>query len=199
MNQVLFIHGGTSFNSYERYLKNLKESRIEYERLIYDDKSWKDWLAKELKKNNIDFLSPSFPNKQNANYQEWTIYFEKIIPFLRSDAVLIGYSLGATFLAKYFSENSTAGEFKDLILLAPAYNDETNEDLGSFKISNSKNLSTKFNKISIFHSKDDPIVDFKESIKFINDNPTIELQTFENYSHFFIDDFPELLEYIINR
>src|SRR5690349_14685507 len=98
MRQVLVIHGGYSFSSYDAYLNDLRTSRIVYERLKYLP-DWKPWLAKEL--SDFDILLPSFPNKQNAQFDEWSIYFEKLIPFFGDDIQLVGHSLGAIFLAKY--------------------------------------------------------------------------------------------------
>lgn len=54
-----------------------------------------------------DFLvyQPQFPNKQNAQYPEWKLFFEKTIAQLEDGLILIGHSLGASFLVKYLSEN----------------------------------------------------------------------------------------------
>jgi predicted alpha/beta-fold hydrolase len=46
------------------------------------------------------------PNKLNARYHEWKIFFEGILSKLdREDEItLVGGSLGGCFLLKYFSE-----------------------------------------------------------------------------------------------
>jgi hypothetical protein len=63
MKQIVIVHGGSSFNSYENYLNNLKNSQLHYERLLWAQK-WRDWLAQEIV--DADVLLPDFPNKQNA-------------------------------------------------------------------------------------------------------------------------------------
>ena len=82
MKQIVIVHGGSSFNSYENYLNNLKNSQLHYERLLWAQK-WRDWLAQEIV--DADVLLPDFPNKQNAQYKEWKIYFEKLLSLLGND------------------------------------------------------------------------------------------------------------------
>ena len=64
MKQIVIVHGGSSFDSYENYLNNLKSSQLHYELLLYSLK-WRDWLAQETV--DADVLLPNFPNRQNAN------------------------------------------------------------------------------------------------------------------------------------
>ena len=131
MKQIVIIHGGSSFNSYENYLNHLKSSQLHYERLLWSQK-WRDWLAQEIV--DADVLLPDFPNKQNASYAKWKIYFEKLLPLLGDDVQLIGYSLGAMFLAKYLHESPLHTTVRRLVLVSPCYNDESVEDLDSFQI-----------------------------------------------------------------
>ena len=61
---------------------------------------------------------PSMPNKQNAAYDEWSIWFEKYFAYLKDDVILIGWSLGGMFLAKYLSDKPFPVKIKSLFLLA---------------------------------------------------------------------------------
>ncbi|TWP14917.1 hypothetical protein EUA75_02735, partial [TM7 phylum sp. oral taxon 353] len=79
MKQIVIVHGGSSFNSYENYLDSLKNSPLHYERLLWAQK-WREWLAQTI--NGYDVLLPNFPNKQNAQYEEWKTYFKKLLPLL---------------------------------------------------------------------------------------------------------------------
>ena len=74
MRQVLIIHGGDSFSSYDAYMSDLQALEISYDRLK-PQKKWKTWLAEQLP--DADVLLPTFPNGFNAVYDEWVIYFEK--------------------------------------------------------------------------------------------------------------------------
>ena len=191
MKQIVIIHGGSSFNSYENYLNHLKSSQLHYERLLWSQK-WRDWLAQEIV--GADVLLPDFPNKQNANYAEWKIYFEKLLPLLGDDVQLVGYSLGAMFLAKYLHESPLRSPVQRLVLISPGYDDESVEDLGSFRVTSATGLEKSASEIHLSHSKDDPVVPFTELAKFQQDLPTANLHIFEDRNHFFQPTFPELKE-----
>ena len=120
MRQIVHIHGGNTFNSYAQYLETLKNDSIRYERLLYTP-TWRKWLAQEI--DDADVLLPSMPNKQNAQYEEWKIYFKKILPLLCDDVHFVGSSLGAVFLAKYLHENPLSVPVSQLILVAGPYDD----------------------------------------------------------------------------
>src|SRR3989344_3659970 len=102
--QIVVIHGGDTFDTYEQYLSFLKNYKIDFERFRENKKDWKATLAEKLGEN-YEVISHSMPNKRNAKYIEWKIWFEKFIPFLNPEVILVGHSLGGAFLAKYFSEN----------------------------------------------------------------------------------------------
>ena len=191
MKQVVVIHGGTSFNSYESYLESLKTNELNYERLMRAD-SWQDWLPSTLPQ--ADVLQPSLPNKQNAQYHEWEIYFEKLLRLLDGDVSLVGYSLGAMFLAKYLHQKPLQTPVKQLVLIAGSYNDDSNEELGSFAVGSAEGLEKSAQQIHLIHSQDDPVSPFSELAKFQADLPTATSHVFTDRNHFFQETFPELVE-----
>lgn len=193
MRQVVIIHGGTSFNSHDRYINSLNNSTIDYERLKKQNK-WKEWLADEYK--NGDVLLPSFPNSSNAVYDEWKIYFDKLLVVLGDDVQFIGYSLGGTFLAKCLQQSPLTAPAKRLILVSAAYDDESIEDLGSFKIDSANRLQDSAKEVHLFHSQDDFVAPFTELAKFQQDLPAATAHIFRDRNHFFQPTFPELLELI---
>ena len=189
--QIVIVHGGSSFNSYENYLDSLKNSPLHYERLLWAQK-WREWLAQTT--TGYDVLLPNFPNKQNAQYKEWKIYFEKLLSLLGSDVQLVGYSLGAMFLAKYLHESPLSSPVRRLVLVSPCYDDESVEDLGSFQVTSAAGLEKSAEEIHLFHSEDGPVVPFTELAKFQRDLPTAKVHIFEDRNHFFQSTFPELKE-----
>ena len=191
MKQIVIVHGGSSFNNYENYLNNLKNSQLHYERLLWAQK-WRDWLAQEIVV--ADVLLPDFPNKQNADYTEWKIYFEKLLTLLGDDVQLVGYSLGAMFLAKYLHESPLSSPVRRLVLVSPCYDDESVEDLGSFRVTSAAGLEKSAKEVHLFHSQDDPVVPFSELAKFQRDLPTAKVHIFKDRNHFFQPTFPELKE-----
>lgn len=191
MKQVVIIHGGSSFNSYDSYINTLKSMEIDYDRLKLQ-KKWKPWIAEQLPE--VDVLLPTFPGGSNAVYDEWKIYFEKLLPFLNDDVRLVGHSLGAMFLAIYLNKNPLTRPVRQLVLIAGGYDDDTKEELGSFQVQSAKNLPNSAREIHLFHSEDDPVVPFGELAKFQADLPSATSHVFQNRKHFNDATFPELLE-----
>lgn len=190
MKQIFIIHGGDSFNSHEEYLEDLKSKELDYERLK-PGKKWRDTVVEAFPDDDI--LTPTMPNSANAQFNEWKIWFEKMIPFFSDDVRLVGHSLGAMFLAKYLHENPLEKPVKQLILLAGGYDDDP-EGYGSFKIDSAKGLEKSASEIHLFHSQDDPVVSFTELAKFEYDLPTARVYTFTDRNHFLDAEFPELIE-----
>ncbi|MBP9667505.1 alpha/beta hydrolase [Candidatus Saccharibacteria bacterium] len=193
MKQVLVIHGGTSFSSYDAYRKALEKKQINYEKITHSLR-WKERLSDQL--TDWDVLYPTMPNSANAVFDEWKIFFEKLIPFFSDDIQIIGHSLGVMFLAKYLQEYPLATPVKRLLLVAGGYNDETYEDLGSFMITSASDLPTSASEIHLFHSTDDPVVPFGELAKFQADLPNAISHVFTDRGHFLQQEFPELFEII---
>jgi predicted alpha/beta hydrolase family esterase len=190
MQQILFLHGGDSFLSYDTYLDSLINRELDYDRLKYSPK-WREWIAQEL--SSDDILLPTFPNGYNAQFNEWKIYFEKILPFLHDDFTIVGHSLGAMFLAKYFEEAHFPIRARRIVLIAGRYGGD-DEDTGSFKVMSSKKLPYNTHEVHLFHSEDDPIVNYEDMAKFKSDMPHAIIHSFTDRAHFNDPTFPELLE-----
>ena len=191
MKQILLIHGGNSFSSYSAYLDDLKSLKIDYERMKPSQK-WKSWIAEKMPE--CDVLQPTFPNGFNAVYDEWAIYFEKLIPFFREDVSIVGHSLGAMFITKYLNQHQLPKKIKQLILISGQYGDSSEDDTGSFLVTTAKGLENSAEEIHLFFSKDDIVVNFDSIYGFQADLPGAISHIFENRGHFNDATFPELLD-----
>lgn len=187
--QILIIHGGDSFLTHEEYLADLKATELDYER-IKPGKRWKDTVIESFPE--ADILTPTMPNSANAQFDEWKIWFEKIIPFFGDDVRLIGHSLGAMFLAKYLHLHPLKRPVKQLILLAAGYDDDR-AGYGSFAINYANGLEKSAKAVHLFHSRDDFVVPFSELAKFAADLPSAHIHTFDDRNHFLDAEFPELI------
>jgi hypothetical protein len=197
--QILHIHGGMAFNSRVQYLKVLRDD-LEFT-LEESDKTkrWHYNYLEFLDDNTYQILKPTMPSKDNASYQEWEIWFNKVIPFLNNDIILIGHSLGGIFLAKYLSENMLPVNIKQLHLVAAVYDFEDDiVQLGDFKLIAfpGKLIEQNIPNIHIYHSKDDTIVPISESEKYHNEIPGSHFRVFTDKFHFLEETFPELFENI---
>lgn len=191
--QIIIIHGGDSFDSYEDYLKNLKETKFTID-WFERRKKWPEDLANELE-DEFQFFIPQMPNKNNAVYEEWKIWFEKMIPFINDDVIMIGRSQGGIFLAKYLSENIYPKKISALMLVAPPHTDTP--EIGSFKLEKPlDNILKQCENVHLFQSKDDPVVPYSEVELYKKDLPSAKFHIFENKGHFLQETFPEIIELI---
>jgi predicted alpha/beta hydrolase family esterase len=111
--------------------------------------------------------------------------------------ILVGWSQGGYFLAKYLTEQDTTFIIKGLFLIAAPF-DSTNlggEDGGDFRFDTSQvgELAKKASTIYLFHSKDDFLVPYDHALKYKVALPEAELVTFEDRNHFLVEEFPELI------
>jgi predicted alpha/beta hydrolase family esterase len=138
------------------------------------------------------------PNKNNAVYEEWKIWFSRLKEFLLDDVVLVGHSLGGIFLAKYLSENIFAKKIKAVFLVAAPFDHVCpGEFLVSFQLPSSlKEFSAQAPTIYLLFSKNDPIVPYKEAEKYHNALPGSHVIPFEAHEHFNQASFPELVKLI---
>jgi len=190
--QIIIIHGGNSFSSYGNYINYLKDKEIDIN-YFRSHTDWKGNLQNDLGEN-FDVLFPSMPNKQNARYKEWKIWFEKIIPVMDKEIIFIGHSLGGIFLSKYLSENIVPKNIRAVILVAAPFNDPS---LDEFTLPKTlRRFSDQVGKIYLIQSKDDPVVPFGEIEKYKKSLPTAIPVVFEDRGHFNMEDFPEIVDLI---
>lgn len=194
-NQLVVINGGSPFNSYDQYLQFLKSIEIDFSRYLGERKYWKSHLRKDLE-NDFEVVMTEMPSKMNAKYIEWEIWFQKIIPYLRDNVVLLGHSLGGIFLIKYLNENPFPVKISAIFLLAAPFNDEALEPLGDFKLAQDLSKITELtNKIYLYQSEDDPIVHPSEVYKYQKAFPNATLRLFKDKGHFHkLEEFPEIIE-----
>lgn len=195
MIQVISIHGGTTFSTYEKYIDYLRTKEVSIDRFT-STPTWRDGLQHALG-DSYQVLLPRMPNATNAQYHEWKIWFDRIAEVAEDGCVLIGHSLGGVFLAKYLSENQFPKQIRATILIAAPYDDETVEDLTDFKISEVSELFRKqAGKVTLFHGSDDPVVSMSDLQKYKAELPDVEFIVLSAPDHFVRPAFPELIEKI---
>ncbi len=197
--QIVIIHGGDVLNEKDDFLAYLKKRKVVKED-FKTKKSWKDDFEKKLE-NKFEIFTPKMPNKQNAKYAEWKIWFEKLVPFLKNDVTLIGHSLGGLFLVKYLSESLFPKKIKALILVSAPYTGKGNKyNIGSDYSFNDnfKKITSQAKKIFIFHSLDDKVVPFSDFEIYKKNLPNASFKTFKDKGHFSGDKFPELIRVVKN-
>lgn len=191
--QVVVIHGGDSFKTHREYIHSLRSWPVSLKK-FFPKKGWKLNLQSELGPKFL-VLQPQMPNKSNARYAEWKIWFERMLPFVHQNVVLIGHSLGGMFLAKYLATTIFPKRIRAVILVAPPHN--RTADIGDFKVPKSLHRIAKQTKnIFLFHSPDDPIVPFTEHGVYARALPQATTVVLKKRGHFSQEKFSELVRLV---
>lgn len=191
--QILLIHGGTTFKSEKDYLHYLKTKKVSTDKKIY-------WSGEYLEKNldkRFEIITPRMPLQDNAKYLDWKIFFERYLPLLKNDFILIGLSLGGIFLAKYLSENKLLRKATSTYLICPPFdNSLPGEDLvGGFKLKSDLSLIEKNSKnLHLLFSKDDEVVPVYHANKYRSKLEKAHFVIYKSKNgHFNIKTFPEIV------
>jgi predicted alpha/beta hydrolase family esterase len=194
--QILMIHGGMTFKNQKDYLDYLKNKEIKLDK----KPRWaQDYIDRELGKK-FQIIKPRFPLQDNAKYEDWKIWFERYIPYLRNDVILIGGSLGGIFLAKYLSENKFPKKLLSVYMICPPFdNTIEGEDLvGGFKLKSDLSLIEKNCKdVTLMFSIDDDTVPVAHAEKYRNKLKNSKIIIYKSKNgHFNISKFPEIVKMI---
>ena len=194
--QVFIVHGGMTFKNKKDYLKYLKTRKISLEKRI----RWSDDYLEEKLGRNFEIIRPRMPLQDNAEYEDWKIYFERFFPKFRNNIILIGSSLGGIFLAKYLSENKFPKKILATYLVCPPFdNTVTGEDLvGGFRLkSDLSKLEKNSKKLRLFFSEDDDVVPVAHAKKYEKKLKNAKITIFKSKNgHFKISKFPEIVKMI---
>ena len=199
MKQLIYIHGWMCQPDNDAFCKAIET--WDYD--PFEDKSnRKDWFEKL--KSSYQIIRPSMPNKNMATYKAWKIWFEKILPYLNDeDLIMVGHSLWAMFLIKYLWENNFPKRIKQLHLLSSVFDESDMDDDEKYSWDFAydpkviPHIENQVEEIFLYHSTDDDIVPYAHTQKIKAYLPKAKVITFTDRGHFFGEvEFPELLENI---
>ncbi len=196
--QVLLIHGGDTHLNYEEYLQSLKQKNIHLEWLVCK-RDWKNELQFQLWDEYVVY-TPQMPNKQNAQYEEWCILFEKLVNALDDNFILVGHSLWAAFIVKYLSENKIDKKIKKLHLLGTPFDENMDSDklVGFRRKGSLLQLKEQVWELFFYHSKDDFAVPYGHFLKYQEALLDAKFRSFEDRNHFLQWEISELNRDIIS-
>lgn len=193
--RILMIHGGMTFKNKKDYLNYLKTRKISLKRT-----SWAgEYMDRELGKS-FEIIRPRMPLQDNAKYSDWKIYFERHLPYLKDDFILVGGSLGGIFLAKYLSENKLPQKALSVYMVCPPFDDTVKgEDLaGGFRLKSDLSLLEKnCRNLYLMFSKDDKSVPVSHAEKYRKKLKNAKIFIFKSKNgHFNVSKFPEIVKMI---
>jgi hypothetical protein len=93
--------------------------------------NWFPWLKNQEEQKGNEVFVPDFPSTDFPKYDEWKEHWEELYASqIEDSSVLIGHSLGGSFLIRWISESNIS--VARLILVAPAPDDCDIEEIQSF-------------------------------------------------------------------
>ncbi len=193
---VVLIEGGTTFETYDDYISFLRSMPVSVEYL--EKQTWRDSLQTDLGEA-FKVVRLQMPNKINAKYEEWKIYFHRYLEILGDDIVLLGHSLGATFLVKFLADETLNNRISRVILVAAPFGEKkTGPSLGDFIFESSTNFEAINSdlKITLFASDNDKLITNDDVEKYRNVIKNLEVKTLPDRGHFSQNKFPELISCI---
>jgi predicted alpha/beta hydrolase family esterase len=194
--QVLLVHGAMTFKSDKDYVQYLKTRPVSLEKRI----SWSgEYLDKKLGRG-FEVIRPQMPLKENARYRDWQIVFERYLPLLGKDFILIGNSLGGIFLAQYLSQHKLTQKARSVYLVCAPFDDSDSvEDVaGGFELGKDLSLLEKNTKsLHLLFSADDEVVPVSHAEKFRQKLKDAHIVVYKNKNgHFKVPTFPEIVKSI---
>jgi predicted alpha/beta hydrolase family esterase len=194
--QILIIHGGNTFKNDKDYLRYLRTKKISIDKRAH---WYPEYLEKALGKN-FKVISPRMPLQDNAKYRDWAILFKRYFSLLSDKFILIGFSLGGIFLAKYLSENKLSKKALSVYMVCPPFNNTlSGEDLvGGFTLKNNLSLIEKNCKnLHLLFSEDDDVVPVTHADKYRKRLKNAHIVIYKNKNgHFNVPKFPEIVKLI---
>jgi len=189
--QVLVMHGAGAFFSLDRknFIESLKNHPVDLSWFRRKGGDWKFNLQDHLGEE-YDVLTPKMPDPDNAQYEAWKVWFEKILAELDDELILVGHSLGGIFLVKYLSENVITKEIQSAHFVAPPFISSGN----SFSLPDDLSGVMQAHSVFFYHSKDDAVVPFTAAAQFKEKLPTATFRELDGRGHFNKDNLPEIVE-----
>ncbi len=152
----------------------------------YPEENWFPWMKSELDKKGYTTKVPQFPTPEAQTPETWMSTFKQYEDLLNEDTILIGHSLGGTFLLhvleKYDKRVTSAHFIATPIGIMPIKNIKTDKPFleKSFDWEKIKSRTSHF---SVFHSDNDPYVGL-ENGKQLAQNLGVKLTFIKNAGHF---------------
>lgn len=148
--------------------------------------NWFPWLKSELEKIGCQVFVPKFSTPENQSLESWLKVFEDYKQYLDQDSIIIGHSLGSTFLLSVLEKlkYSTKASFLVSGFIGLLNNSEFDELNKTFVIKNFDWIKIKNNcqKFFVINSDNDPYVPLEKG-KELAKNLDTELVVLENAGH----------------
>jgi predicted alpha/beta hydrolase family esterase len=165
------------------------------------EENWFPWLASEIRKIEHEATVPTFPTPEGQNLRNWLNAFKKQVGSLEPNMVLVGHSLGPSFILTLLERSKSAvlGTFLVSGFLG-SLNNPTFDDVNSTFVNRDFNwplIRSHAGIIHVYNSDNDPYVPIKKGRE-LAQNLGVELTLVKGGGHINssagYDKFPRLLD-----
>ncbi|MDF1506964.1 alpha/beta hydrolase [Robertmurraya sp. DFI.2.37] len=151
------------------------------------------YLKKELEED-YNFYSPSMPIPENPKYVEWKKAFEQEGNHLSGEVILIGHSLGGSFLLKYLSEESMIKISGLFVVAAPYWGIDSDWQRSDFFLqSGFERHFGEIDNLFLYHSRGEDIVPFVHHAAYAKKLPHAHKRVLDGNQHLFSNGLTELV------
>lgn len=154
--------------------------------------SLKNELSEKLKISH-----PNMPDPETPVYIDWKERFEsELMKYKQGSLVLIGHSLGGSFLLKYLSEEAINFSIDGLFIVsAPVWGIDREWQLTDFFLNEDfEKTLPSIKTIYLYHSIEEEIVPFKHHEYYAEKLPKATTRKIEGAEHLFEQGLPILIE-----
>ncbi len=139
---------------------------------------------------------PKMPIESDPDYKKWKGRIRKELAVLKGKVILIGHSLGSSFLLKYISEEKIEKTIVGIFLIAtPYWGGDGWQYEGWEKVALPEGFATKLPSgvpIYLYHSRDDEVVPFAHLTLYTEKLPQATIRVLNERGHQFNNDLSEV-------
>ncbi len=134
---------------------------------------------------------PKMPHEESPEYDVWKAQISKELAALTGSVILVGHSLGGSFLLKYLSEEKVAVPIAGIFLIATPYWGAEDWQVDEYTLP--ERFAAKLPPaIFLYHSRDDEIVPFAHLAMYAEKLPQATIREFDGRAHQFNNDLSEV-------
>jgi predicted alpha/beta hydrolase family esterase len=140
---------------------------------------------------------PMMPSESDPDYERWRTSIGKELAALADGPIIIGHSLGASFLLKYLSEEKVGKTIAGLFLIAPPYwGGRGWRYEGYERVALCEEFGAKLPRgtpVFLYHSRDDEIVPFAHLALYAEKLPETTVRELDGRGHQLNNDLSEVV------
>jgi hypothetical protein len=140
---------------------------------------------------------PEMPRENDPDYRQWKARIRKELATLEDNAILIGHSLGGSFLLKYISEEKIGKTITGIFLIAaPYWGSDGWQYEGYKRLALPEDFAAKLPRgtpIFFYHGSDDEVVPFAHLALYAETLPQAVIRGLDGRGHQLNNDLAEVV------